>query len=125
MLSVAADGRNIGSTEESRLILAPGKHLLTLTNRELGYRSTQEVEIQPAEVTNVSVDPRAPVNLNAVPWAEVWLDGQKLGDTPLADTQVPLGLREFVFKNSQFGERKVSVTIKAANNLPVAVDFTK
>ena len=125
VLNVAADGRNIGSTEESRLILAPGKHQLTLTNRELGYTSTQEVEIQPAEVKNVSVDPRGPVNLNAVPWAEVWLDGQKLGDTPLAATPVPLGLREFVFKNQQFGERKVTATIKAANNLPVTVDFTK
>jgi hypothetical protein len=65
------------------------------------------------------------VNLNAIPWAEVWLDGQKLGDTPLADIPVPLGLREFVFKNAQFGERKVGATIKATANPPVVVDFTK
>ncbi len=65
------------------------------------------------------------MNLNAVPWAEVWLDGQKLGDTPLAGTPVPLGLREFVFKNPQFGERKVSATIKAGANSPVTVDFSK
>jgi len=125
VLTVAADGKNIGSTEESRLTLSPGKHQLTLTNKELGYTSTQEVEIEPGEVKNVSVDPRGPVNLNASPWAEVWLDGQKLGDTPLASTLVPLGIREFVFKNPQYGERKVSVTIKATNNPPVAVDYSK
>jgi hypothetical protein len=125
VLNIAADGKNIGSTEESRLILTPGKHQLTLTNKELGYTTTMEVEIEPGEVKNVSVDPRGPVNINAVPWAEVWLDGQKLGDTPLASMPVPLGLREFVFKNSQYGERKVPATIKASNNPPVSVDFTK
>ena len=125
VLSVAADGKNIGTTEDSRLMLPPGKHQLTLSNREMGYTSTQEVEIEPGEVTPINVDPRGAVNLNAVPWAEVWLDGQKLGDTPLAATPVPLGLREFVFKNPQFGERKVSATIKANANAPVAVDFTK
>jgi hypothetical protein len=125
VLSVAADGKNIGTTEESRLMLPPGKHQLTLTNRELGYTSTQEVEIQPGEVKSVNVDPRGAVNFNAVPWAEVWLEGQKLGDTPLAATPVPLGLREFVFKHPEFGERKVTATVKASANAPVAVDFTK
>jgi hypothetical protein len=125
VLTVAADGKNIGSTEQSRLILPPGKHQLTLTNKELGYTATQDVEIEPGEVKTVSVDPKGPVNLNAAPWAEVWLDGQKLGDTPLASTLVPLGIREFVFKNPQFGERKVNTTIKAANNPPVTVDFNK
>jgi PEGA domain len=65
------------------------------------------------------------VNLNAIPWAEVWLDGQKLGETPLAATPVPLGEREFVFTNPQFGEKKVSATIKASANSPVTVDFSK
>jgi hypothetical protein len=125
VLSVAADGKNIGTTEDSRLMLPPGKHKLTLSNRELGYTSTQDVEIEPGEVKPINVEPRGTVNLNAVPWAEVWLDGQKLGDTPLAATPVPLGLREFVFKNPQFGERKVTATIKASDNAPVAVDFTK
>jgi hypothetical protein len=125
VLSVAADGKNIGTTEDSRLMLPPGKHKLTLSNRELDYTSTQDVEIEPGEVKPVNVDPRGTVNLNAVPWAEVWLDGQKLGDTPLAAAPVPLGLREFVFKNPQYGERKVTVTIKASDNDPIAVDFTK
>jgi hypothetical protein len=70
------------------------------------------------------VDPRGTVSLNAAPWAEVYLDGQKLGDTPLT-SQVPLGVREFVFKHAQHGERKVSATIRANATSPVSVDFTK
>jgi hypothetical protein len=103
----------------------PRQAQLTLTNKELGYTSTQDVEIEPGEVKPINVEPRGTVNLNAVPWAEVWLNGQKLGDTPLAETPVPLGQLEFVFKHPQFGERPVSVTIKASANATVAVDFTK
>ncbi len=125
VLQVAADGKSIGTTEQNRLMLPPGKHQLTVTNRDLGYTATQEVEIEPGEVKTVNIEPRGTVNLNAIPWAEVWLDGQKLGDTPLAGTAVPLGLREFVFKNPQFPERRVGATIKATANAPVVVDFTK
>jgi hypothetical protein len=125
ILNVAADGKNIGNTDQSRMMLPPGKHLLTFTNKELGYTGSQEVLVEPGEVKSVSVEPKGPVNLNALPWAEVWLEGTKLGDTPLADTQVPIGLHEFVFKNPQYGERKVSATIKASGNLPVTVDYLK
>ena len=125
ILDVASDGKSIGNTDQSRMMLPPGKHLLTFTNKELGYTGTQEVLVEPGEVKSVSVEPKGPVNLNALPWAEVWLDGTKLGDTPLAGTAVPIGLHEFVFKNPQFGERKVSATIKASGNPPVTVDFSK
>jgi hypothetical protein len=125
VLTIAADGKNIGSTEDSRLMLPPGKHELTLTNKELGYSATQEVLIAPGEVKPVSVNPKGTVNINAIPWAEVWLNGQKLGDTPLAAAPVPLGFQELVFKNPQFGERKVPATIKATANTPVVVDFSK
>ena len=73
VLQVAADGKSIGTTEQNRLMLPPGKHQLTVTNRELGYTATQEVEIEPGEVKTVNIQPRGTVNLNAIPWAEVWL----------------------------------------------------
>ena len=125
ILDVASDGKSIGNTDQSRMMLPPGKHLLTFTNKELGYTGSQEVLVEPGEVKSVSVEPKGQVNLNALPWAEVWLDGTKLGDTPLAGTPVPIGLHEFVFKNPQFGERKVSATIKSSGNPPVTVDFSK
>jgi hypothetical protein len=125
VLQVSADGRSLGTSEDNRLMLAPGKHLLTMTNKEFEYRATQEVEIVPGEVKTINIEPRGTVSLNAIPWAEVWLDGQKLGDTPLASTPVPLGTQEFVFKNPQLGERKVSATIKSGRTALVTVDFSK
>ena len=100
-------------------------HELTLTNRELGYTGVQQVEIEPGEVRSVTVDPRGVVNFNAVPWAEVWLEGRKLGDTPLANQRLPIGTREFVFRHPQYGERKVTVTVRGDQPASVSTDFTR
>jgi hypothetical protein len=123
VLDVSLNGRSVGTTEQNRLMLPPGRHKVTLTNRELGYRAVQTVDIEPGEVRSVTVEPRGRVNLNANPWAEVWLDGQKLGDTPLADLQVPVGVREFVFRHPEYGERRATATVRADRPTAVSIDF--
>jgi hypothetical protein len=125
IVQVSEDGRSIGTTEEPRLMLSPGKHVLTLTNKELEYSSVQTVDIEPGEVRAITIDPRGAVNFNASPWAEVWIDGKKIGDTPLANQQMPLGVREVLFKHPQFGERRVTVTVKGSAAAAVSVDMTR
>ena len=125
VVEVSEGGKVIGTTEESRLMLSPGRHDLLLTNRELGYRSVQSVEIEPGEVRSISLDPRGTVNVNATPWAEVWIDGQKAGDTPLANLQLPLGVREVILRHPQFGERRVTVTVKGNEPAAVSVAMDK
>jgi hypothetical protein len=125
VLDIAENGRSIGSTEDGRLMLAPGRHELTLSNRELGYSGKQTVDIDAGEVNSVSLEPRGSVNFNAIPWAEVWIDGKKAGETPIANAQVPLGVREIVFKNPEFGERRMVTTVRADSADAVSVDFTK
>ena len=74
---------------------------------------------------SVTLDPRGTVNLNASPWAEVWIDGRKVGDTPIANLQLPLGIREVIFRHPQFGERRVTVTVKGDAPAAVSVDMHK
>ena len=125
IVEVSEGGKVIGTTEEPRIMLSPGRHDLTLVNRELGYNSQQTVEVEPGEVKSVSIDPRGIVNLNASPWAEVWIDGRKAGDTPLANLQLPLGVREITFRHPEHGERKVTVTVKGNAPVLVSIDMTK
>ena len=125
VLDISLNGKSLGSTEQSRLMIPPGRHELTLSNKEFGYKSIQEVTVEPGEVRSLTVEPRGDANFNAIPWAEVWMDGQKLGDTPLANMRVPLGTREFVFKHPQYGERRITAIIRADQPTPVSVDFTK
>ena len=124
-LEIAENGRAIGTSDQGRLMLSPGLHQLTLTNRQLGYKGVQIVDIEPGEERSISIQPTGALNVNAVPWAEVWMAGKKVGETPIAGLQVPIGTHEIVFKNPQFPERRVTVTITGATATAAAVDFTK
>jgi hypothetical protein len=125
VVEVAEAGQVIGTTEDPRLMLSPGRHVLTLTNKALGYSSVQTVEIEPGEVRSLTLDPQGSVNLNATPWAEVWIDGKKIGDTPIANQQMPLGVREIIFRHPQFGERRVSVTVRGNAPGAISVDMSR
>jgi hypothetical protein len=124
VIEISENGKALGTSDE-QIILSPGSHTLRLANKQLGYVATETVEVQPGEVTRIAVDPRGRANINAAPWAEVWIDGEKAGETPLANVAVRLGIREFIFKNPQFGERKVVVTVTAGAPVSVSVDFNK
>jgi hypothetical protein len=124
-LDIAENGRAIGSSEQGRLMLSPGRHQLTLSNTELGYSSVKTVDIEPGEEHPVSVQPTGELSANAVPWAEVWMDGKKIGETPTAHLIVPLGTHEVVFKNPDHPDRRVTVTVSATAPVTASVDFSK
>lgn len=124
-LNISENGRAIGTTEQGRMMLSPGLHTLTLSSRELGYKSVQIVDIEPGEERSISIQPTGELNVNAVPWAEVWMYDKKVGETPVAGLLVPLGTHEIVFKNPQFPERRVTVTVTAKTPAAAAVDFSK
>jgi len=124
VLEVSENGKSLGTTE-NQIMLSPGHHDLQVANRDLHYSTKQSVDIDPGEVKRLELDPRGTVNINAQPWAEVWIDGKKIGETPLANLSIPLGVREIVFKHPQFGERKVVTTVVADEPGAVAIDFSK
>ena len=123
-LDVTEAGRRIGTSDQRRIQLGPGRHSITLSNRSVSYSSVHTVEVTAGEEAVVTVAPTGRVNLNAQPWAEVWIDGARAGETPLANLQVPLGSREFVFKHPQYGERRLTATV-STNPTALSVDFTK
>jgi hypothetical protein len=124
-LDISENGRAIGSSEQGRLMLSPGRHQLTLANKDLGYSSVQTVDIEPGEERPISVQPTGELSANASPWAEVWMNGKKIGETPVAGLMVPLGTHEILFKNPDFPERRVTVTVSASTPVSASVDFSK
>jgi hypothetical protein len=125
VLEVSEDGRALGSTDQGRLLLPPGRHTLTLTNAEYGYSADHAVEIEAGEVRSLNLEPTGTVSLNAVPWAEIWIDGKRAGETPLANLKLPLGNREIVFKHPEFGERKMMTRVTGGEPVAVSVDFSR
>jgi hypothetical protein len=63
------------------------------------------------------------VSLNAVPWAEVWIRGEKVGDTPMANLPLPVGTHEITFRHPDLGEQTRTVTVTTTESARVSVDL--
>jgi serine/threonine protein kinase len=121
-IEIREGGRIVGTTDVDRIMMAAGRHELQFVNTTLGYTATRVVTVQPGKVSSITADlPNGSVNLNAAPWAEVWIDGQRVGETPIGNLSVPIGPHEVVFKHPQFGEKRhaISVTLSAPVRLSV------
>ena len=122
-MQVLQGGRQLG-TSGRRLPLAPGSYDLQL--RSADYSTAKRVEVSAGRVARVEVNvPDGTVNLNAAPWAEVYLDGRSLGETPIANASVSAGTHEVIFRNPQFQELRQMVTVASGKATRLAVTLTK
>jgi PEGA domain len=116
----------IGAGSSSKIMLAAGRHDIVLVNRTLEFQESRRLEIVPGQTTLVRVDaPTVPMNVNARPWAEVTLDGESLGETPISNATVSIGTHQLVFRHPQLGERRQTVVVSAKGPNRVSVDLTK
>ena len=124
-LRIVEGGRVVGTTDSERIMLAGGRHNLELVNGPLEVRLARPVFVQGGRSQVIEVArPVGLVNINARPWAEVFAQGTRLGETPLGNVSLPVGDHELVFRHPQFGERRQTVTVRAATPARVSVTFT-
>jgi hypothetical protein len=83
------------------------------------------VVVEPGKTATSTVAiPDGSLSLNALPWANVTLDGQALpGTTPFANLQVPLGSHEIVWTHPQLGERRQTVLVGAKAPVRLVMDL--
>lgn len=125
-LQVREGGSLIGVTSADRLMLPAGRHDLTLSAAALGFQTTLSIEVQPGKTTSANVSvPSGSLSINALPWANIWLDGRSLGTTPLANLDVPLGSHEVIWRHPQLGERRQTVVVTAKSPVRVVMDLSK
>ena len=123
-LEIREQGRLLGTTDTDRIMMAAGRHDLELVNEALAYRATRSVQVPPGKVALVTLDiPSGVVNLNASPWAEVWIDGKRVGETPIGNLGVPIGPHEVVFRHPQFGEKRHAISVTLAGPVRLSVDM--
>jgi hypothetical protein len=123
-IEIREGGRLIGTSDTERVMLTAGRHELELVNDTLGYRATRVVQVPPGKVATLPLElPRGTVNLNATPWAEVWIDGQRAGETPIGNLSVPIGPHEVVFRHPQLGEKRHAISVGVATPVRLSVDM--
>jgi hypothetical protein len=117
--------RPIQLDDRGQVMLPPGSHELRFQNRELGYDEVRRVEIKPAATAALSlVPPPTTMSVTATEQAEVWVDGKRVGDTPLADASLNLGTREVIVKTAG-GEQRRFVVTATIKPVQLDVDFSK
>ena len=111
--------------DRGQVMLPPGSHELRFQNRDLGYDEIRRVEIKPAATAALSlVPPPTTISVTATERAEVWVDGKRVGETPLTDVSVSLGTREIIVKTAAGGQRRFVVTA-TVKPVQLDVDFSK
>jgi PEGA domain-containing protein len=125
-LQVKEGGRLIGSSDVERLMIPSGDHNLELANDSLGFRTQRTVKIAAGKTSALKLDvPNGTMSLNALPWADVLVDGEKVGQTPIGNLSRPIGRHEVVFRHPTLGERKESVVVTVQQPVRLGVDLRK
>ena len=113
-LELSIDGKSLQGPPFARLRLTPGSHEAAITGDFVGISrqgfsvaagETLERRFAPAELGFLKVI--------AIPWAEVFVDGAPLGQTPIAKIEVVAGPHTVVLKNPQLGEHTEQIVITA------------
>jgi hypothetical protein len=77
-------------------------------------------------VTAVKVEfPKGTIAINAVPWAEVWVDGEKIGETPIGNLSMTIGTHDVVFRHPDLGEQRHKATVTLTAPARLSVDLRK
>jgi hypothetical protein len=126
VLRIVRNGDFVGTSEDARLSLPVGSQVIGLENESVGFRDVRTVDVVAGKVTPVAVVlPKGEISINARPWAEVFVDGNRVGETPVSQLSLPIGIHEIVFRHPEHGERRVSVVVKIGATGRAFTDFTK
>jgi hypothetical protein len=120
------NGRLLGTSQSDRLMIGAGRHEIEIINDVLGFRATRTVQVAPGKVAPIRIEfPKGTIALNATPWAEVWADGERVGDTPIGNLQLSIGPHEFVFRHPDLGEQRHAAIVTLKTPARLSVDMRK
>jgi len=125
-VQIVENKRLLGTSQSDRIMVSAGRHEIEIVNDVLGYRSVRTVQVPAGKVTPIKIEwPRGTIAVNAVPWAEVWIDGDRIGETPIGNVTLPIGPHEIVFRHPDFGELRQAATVTMRGPARVSVDLRK
>lgn len=125
-LQILEGGNLVGTSASSRILLPVGRHDLQLVNADLGFAERRTVQVTAGSSASIRVTmPTAPLSLNALPWAEAFVDGVRVGETPIGNHRVTIGTHEVVFRHPELGERRQTVTVGLKAPARVSIDMRK
>jgi hypothetical protein len=125
-LDIYEEGTLLGTTATDRLMLPAGRHEIDLVNANLEFRRRITVQVSAGGTSTTAVEvPNGTLSVNALPWADVWIDGRPFGSTPLGNLSIPVGSHEIVWRHPQLGERRRTIAVGVSKPVRIGVDFSQ
>jgi serine/threonine protein kinase len=125
-LQVFEGKRLVGTSQSDRLMMTAGRHDVEIVNDTLGFRQVRTVQVPAGKVSAIKLDwPKGSVSINALPWADVWIDGERIGETPIGNLALAIGPHEILFKHPELGEQRYATTVSLKAPARVSVDLRK
>jgi len=125
-LQLREGGKLIGTSESDRLMLTAGDHDIEFANETLGFTARRTVKVTAGKTAATKIDlPNGTLSINAQPWAEVFVDGERVGETPIGNLSRRIGPHEVIFRHPDLGDRRESVVITVGKTTRIGVDLRK
>ncbi|HUE86390.1 MAG TPA: PEGA domain-containing protein [Vicinamibacterales bacterium] len=124
LLQLHVGGNLVGDSESDRIMLPSGEHDVQISNESLGYAVTRRVAVAAGRTAQLQITPpNGRLSINALPWAEVWLNGERVGETPIANLTRPIGTHDVILRHPQFGERRARLTVSLKETARLGIDM--
>jgi serine/threonine protein kinase len=125
-VQVFEGGRLIGNNLTDRIMVPAGRHDIEVVNEAVGYRQTRSLQVTAGKVAAVKLEmPQGTISVNAQPWAEVWIDGERVGETPIGNLSVAIGTHSVLFRHPELGEQHHTALVTMKGPARLSVDMRK
>jgi len=122
---VSESNRALTLDDRNQVMLPPGRHQVRVVNKALAYDVVHPVDLKPGDTTHLTVNPApSTLTLTASETVGVWLDGEKVGETPLTALPAKLGTHDLLVRRANGGERRLTITV-TANPFALHIDFSR
>lgn len=116
--------RVLGSSADGPIMAPAGRREYDFVNSVIGLRMRRAVDVKPGQITAVALPvPNGVLNINAEPWAAVFIDGTAVGETPLGNLSVVPGEHEILFRHPQLGEKRQRTIVRSDTETRVSVNM--
>lgn len=125
-VQIFEDGRPIGTNLSDRIMVSAGPHEIEVVNEAVGLRVTRTVQVTAGRVASVKLEvPKGTISVNAQPWADVWIDGERIGETPIGNLSVAIGTHSVLFRHPELGEQHHTALVTLKGPTRLSVDMRK
>jgi hypothetical protein len=122
---VTLDGNLLGETPLPEMTLGAGEHEVVVSNPNAIGVIRDRVTVRVDETTSVrySFGDTGRLKVVVTPWADVYVDGSHVGQTPLDELDVPVGRHEVTLRHPSLGEKTDNVVIRSGESTVLKVEM--